>query len=121
MTINRYFQVTDVMGEISLIDHIILLKFSENTTEEQLLEVIDRFKALKNHLWGIVEIQGGLNFSSRNQGFQTVLMIRFEDHLALEAYETNAEHHACSCFIREVGRVDGIVVDYELEPLCSPR
>lgn len=95
-----------------MIDHMILLKFAESTTEDQLLAVVERFKSLKKDLTGVIDIQGGLNFSDRNQGYQVVLTIRFEDGAALEAYEANAQHHACSAFIRSVGRIDGIVVDY---------
>jgi len=96
-----------------MIDHIVLLKFKESTTDEQLAEVVERFKSLRSHLAGVVDLQAGLNFSRRNQGYQVVLKVRFEDQAALDAYEQNTEHHACSAFIREVGRLDGIVVDIE--------
>ncbi|CAN7348710.1 Dabb family protein [Paenibacillus sp. LjRoot153] len=96
-----------------MLDHIILLKFMESTTNEQLHKVIERFKSLRNHLEGVLDLQAGLNFSDRNQGFQVVLTIRFENRGALQAYEVNPEHQACSAFIRESGRLDGIVVDIE--------
>jgi hypothetical protein len=95
-----------------MIDRIILLKFDESTSKEQLLQVVKRFKALQNHLTGVLTMQGGLNTSDRNQGYQVVLAVRFENQMALDGYEANPAHHACSAFIREVGRQDGIVVDY---------
>jgi hypothetical protein len=94
------------------IDHIILLKFEKTTTTKRMHDIIERFKSLRHHLSGIVDIQGGINFSNRNQGYQLVLTIRFENQAALEAYESNLEHQACSAFIRESGRMDGIVVDF---------
>jgi hypothetical protein len=97
-----------------MIDHIILLKFEETTTQDQLLQIVERFKSLKAHLRGVLDMQGGLNFSDRNQGYQLVLTIRFENHAALQAYESNPEHHDCSDFIRQSGRMDGIVVDFIL-------
>ncbi|OMP67015.1 Dabb family protein [Domibacillus epiphyticus] len=99
-----------------MIDHIVLVKFAETTTEEQLQEVVDRFKALKNHLTGVVDIQAGINFSekTKSQGYQVVLKTRFEDHAALEAYGPNPEHQAVAAYIREVGRLDSIVVDIEI-------
>jgi len=97
-----------------MIDHIVLVKFAETTTQEQLQEVVKRFKALKNHLSGIVDLQAGINFSEKNQGYQVVLSVRFEDRAALEAYGPNPEHQAVAAFIREVGRVDSIVVDIEI-------
>lgn len=97
-----------------MIDHIVLVKFSETTTNEQLLEVVERFKALRSQLTGIIDLQAGLNFSEKNQGYQVVLSVRFEDRAALEAYGPNPQHQAVAAFIREVGRVDSIVVDIEI-------
>ncbi|WP_166244987.1 Dabb family protein [Paenibacillus turpanensis] len=97
-----------------MIDHIVLVKFSESTTQEQLNEVCERFKALKPHLTGIVDLQAGINFSEKNQGYQVVLSVRFEDRAALEAYGPNPQHQAVAAYIREVGRVDSIVVDIEV-------
>ncbi|WP_426446520.1 Dabb family protein [Paenibacillus sp. S-38] len=97
-----------------MIDHIVLVKFGESTTQEQLSEVVTRFKALRPHLTGIVDLQAGLNFSEKNQGYQVVLSVRFEDRSALEAYGPNPQHQAVAAYIREVGRVDSIVVDIEI-------
>ncbi|MDF2659337.1 MAG: Stress responsive alpha-beta barrel protein [Paenibacillus sp.] len=96
-----------------MIDHIVLVKFGESTTREQLEEVVSRFKALRAHLTGIVDLQAGLNFSDKNQGYQVALSVRFEDRAALEAYGPNPHHQAVAAFIRESGRVDSIVVDFE--------
>ncbi|OAH57918.1 MULTISPECIES: Dabb family protein [Bacillaceae] len=97
-----------------MIDHIVLVKFEETTTEAQLQEVVTRFKALRNHLEGLIDIQAGLNFSEKNQGYQVVLTTRFENQAALEAYGPHPEHQAVAAYIREVGRVDSIVVDIEI-------
>ncbi|OKL36825.1 Dabb family protein [Domibacillus mangrovi] len=97
-----------------MIDHIVLVKFEETTTEAQLREVVTRFKALRNHLEGLIDIQAGLNFSDKNQGYQVVLTTRFENQAALEAYMPHPEHQAVAAYIREVGRVDSIVVDIEI-------
>lgn len=97
-----------------MIQRVVLVKFSESTTQEQLQEVVDRFKALKNHLTGIVEIHAGLNIAEKSKEYQVVLTVRFEDQAALDAYTANAEHQAVAAYIREVGRVDSIGVDFEL-------
>ncbi|MFD0693129.1 Dabb family protein [Paenibacillus sp. GCM10027628] len=97
-----------------MIDHIVLVKFSETTTQEQLQEVVTRFKALRSHLTGIVDLQAGLNFSEKNQGYQIILSVRFEDRAALAAYGPNPEHQAVAAYIREVGRVDSLIVDMEI-------
>ena len=97
-----------------MIDRTILLKFKETTTQEQLQLVVERFKSLRQHLIGVLDLQAGLNISDRNQGYQIVLKVSFEDNNALNAYEENPVHHACSAFIRESGRLDGIIVDIEI-------
>jgi hypothetical protein len=97
-----------------MIQRTVLLKFAETTTQAQLQEVIERFKALKNVLTGIVEIQAGLNISEKSKEFQIVLMVRFENQAALDAYTVNEDHQAVASFIREVGRVDSIGVDIEI-------
>ncbi len=98
-----------------MIDHIVLIKFGESTTREQLTEVVTRFKALRSHLTGIVDLQAGINFSGKSQGHQVVLSVRFENKAALEAYGPNPHHQAVAAFIREVGRVDSIIVDFEID------
>lgn len=97
-----------------MIDHVVLVKFGEATTQEQLQEVVDRFKALRSHLTGVVDLQAGLNFSEKNKGYQVVLSVRFEDRAALEAYGPNPQHQAVAAFIREVGREDSLIVDIEI-------
>ncbi|MFH5184401.1 Dabb family protein [Paenibacillus sp. TAB 01] len=97
-----------------MIDHIVLVKFGESTTQEQLQEVVDRFKALKSHLTGVVDIQAGIDFSGKSQGYRVLLSVRFEDRASLEAYVPNPHHQAVAAYIREVGREDSIVVDIEI-------
>ncbi|WP_100407377.1 Dabb family protein [Bacillus solitudinis] len=97
-----------------MIHRTVLIKFSEETSSEQLQEVIDRFKALKNQLVGIVEIHAGLNLQEKSKDYQVVLSVRFEDQAALDVYVLNTDHQAVAAFIKEVGRVDSIGVDFEL-------
>ncbi|TBL76622.1 Dabb family protein [Paenibacillus thalictri] len=97
-----------------MIHRTVLLKFGETTTPEQLQEVISRFKALTNHLTGIVDLQAGLNISEKSREYQVVLSVRFEDKAALERYAADEQHLAVAAFIREVGRLDSIGVDFEI-------
>ncbi|RKD25062.1 stress protein [Ammoniphilus oxalaticus] len=95
-----------------MINRVVLLKFSDKTTEEQYQEVITRFKALESQLPGIAEIHAGRNVSKRNQEYQLILNVRFSDQNALETYEASAEHGAVAAYIKEVGRLDSIGVDF---------
>ncbi|MFC0214987.1 Dabb family protein [Paenibacillus chartarius] len=97
-----------------MIQRTVLLKFAETTTREQLLEVCSRFKALQTAVPGIAEIQAGLNIAEKSKEFQVVLMVRFENQAALDAYTVNEDHQAVVAFIREVGRLDSIGVDIEI-------
>ncbi|WP_281883414.1 Dabb family protein [Paenibacillus sp. YYML68] len=97
-----------------MIQRTVLIKFAETTTQAQLQEIIDRFVALKNVLSGIVEIHAGLNIAERSKEYQVVLMVRFENQAALDAYTTNEDHQAVAAFIRESGRIDSVGVDIVL-------
>ncbi|MED4533100.1 Dabb family protein [Metabacillus fastidiosus] len=96
-----------------MIHRTVLIKFDETTTEEQLSEVVERFKALKDQLTGIVDLQAGINIG-KSKEYQVVLMVRFEDHAALNAYVVSPEHVAVAKFIQDVGRLDSIGTDFEL-------
>lgn len=97
-----------------MINRVVLLKFSDETTQEQYEEIIKRYEDLGNQLPGIVEIHAGFNVSKRNREYQLILNVRFADRSALETYEASAEHEAVAAYIREVGRIDSIGVDFEL-------
>ncbi|MCA1031277.1 Dabb family protein [Bacillus timonensis] len=97
-----------------MIQRTVLLKFAETTTEEQFQEVITRFKALKNVLTGVPEVHAAKNIAEKSKEYQVILMVRFENQEALDAYTVNEEHQAVAAFIREVGRVDSIGVDIEI-------
>lgn len=97
-----------------MIQRTVLVKFGETTTQEQLKDVVKRFKALENQLTGIADLQAGLNFAEKSKEYQVMLMVRFENKAALEAYVENADHQAVAAYIREVGRVDSIGVDIEI-------
>jgi hypothetical protein len=97
-----------------MIQRTVLLKFADTTTQEQLQEVINRFKSLSDVLTGIVEIQAGFNTAEKSKEFQVILMVRFENQAALDAYTVNEDHQAVAAYIREVGRLDSIGVDIEI-------
>lgn len=97
-----------------MIQRTVLLKFADTTTQEQLQEVIRRFKALEQVLTGIVDIQAGLNLAEKSKEYQVILQVRFENQQALDAYTANEDHQAVAAFIRESGRLDSIGVDIEI-------
>lgn len=97
-----------------MFEHIVLLKFSTETTYEQINELILRTKKLKEGIPGILDIQQGHNVSERNQGYQVGLTVRFEDKNSLEQYGPHPKHQAVLSYAKEIGLVDSIIVDFEL-------
>lgn len=96
-----------------MVEHLVLLKFGDETTEEQKTEAINRLKGLKEKLSGIIDVHAGLNFSDRSQGFSIGLAVRFEDKAALEAYGPHPDHQAVVSYLKEIGLIDIVVVDFE--------
>jgi hypothetical protein len=97
-----------------MIEHIVLLKFSADTTDDQKQELIRRTLLLKNVIPGIVDIQQGYNFSNRSQGYEMGLTVRLEDKASLENYGPHPAHQAVFSYLKEIGLVDSIVVDFEI-------
>ncbi len=97
-----------------MLEHIVLLKFSTETTLTQIDELIFKTKKLKDWIPGIVDIQQGHNFSDRNQGYQVGLTVRFENRHSLEQYGPHSKHQEVLSYAKEIGLVDSIIVDFEL-------
>jgi hypothetical protein len=97
-----------------MIEHIVLLKFVPETTHEQKDELIRRTLELKNVIPGIIDIQQGVNFSNRNQGYGVGLTVRFEDKLSLENYGPHPAHKDVFSYLKEIGLEDSIIVDFEI-------
>jgi hypothetical protein len=93
----------------------VLFKFNDQTTREQKDSVIAGFRALRNKISGIVDLQCDYNFNERsNQGFEIGLTVRLENKEALSAYGPHEEHRKVASYMREVGLREHIVVDFEL-------
>lgn len=97
-----------------MIEHIVLLKFSSNTTESQKDELIRRTLDLKNVIPGIVDIQQGYNFSNRSKGYEMGLTVRLEDQSFLDTYILHPAHQEILSLLKEMGMEDLLVVDFEI-------
>ncbi|PLT30022.1 Dabb family protein [Peribacillus deserti] len=98
-----------------MVEHIVLLKFAQETTQAQKDELIRRTLELKQIIPGIVDIQQGMNFSTRSQGYEMGLTVRFEDRTSLENYGPHPAHQAIVSYLKEIGLEDSIIVDFELK------
>nr|WP_263326373.1 Dabb family protein [Neobacillus sp. Marseille-Q6967] len=97
-----------------MVEHIVLIKFSQETTLEQKEELIRRTLALKEVIPGIIDIQQGFNFSKRSQGYEIGLTVRFEDRKSLENYGPHPAHQKIVSYLKEIGMQDTIIVDFEI-------
>lgn len=97
-----------------MIEHIVLIKFSPNTTTEQKEELIHRTLQSKEKIPGILDIQQGINFSDRSKGYDMGLTVRFEDRESLENYLPHPAHQEILVYLKEIGVEDTIIVDFEI-------
>ncbi len=96
-----------------MIEHVVLFKFSEETTKEQKEEGMRRLTRVKESIPGIVDIQAGNNFSERSQGFESGLTVRFETKEALEAYGPHPAHQEVVSYLKEVGMKETLALDFK--------
>ncbi|KMM36155.1 Dabb family protein [Guptibacillus hwajinpoensis] len=96
-----------------MIEHVVLFKFSNETTKEQKEEGMSRLIQVKDKIPGIVDIQAGTNFSDRSQGFESGLTVRFESKEALEAYGPHPAHQDVVAYLKEIGMTEVLALDFE--------
>ncbi|MCO7176406.1 Dabb family protein [Sporolactobacillus kofuensis] len=97
-----------------MIEHIVLFKFSDETTEAQKIEGARRLRDLKNQLPGILDIQAGQNYSDRGKGYTMALTTRFRSKDDHEFYTPSPEHQACVSYLKEIGMIDSLAIDFEI-------
>jgi hypothetical protein len=93
--------------------HVVVFKYKPGTTEAQIRQVTDGFRALRDKIPGITAFEHGVNNSPENlnQGFTHVYMVTFANAAARDAYLPHPEHKA---FVSLLGPVleQAFVVDY---------
>jgi lysophospholipase L1-like esterase len=95
--------------------HIVLFKFKDDVTEEQVQEVVDAFSALPKKIDTIVDFECGTDISveGKANGFTHGFVVTFKDEAGREAYLPHAAHQA---FVKLVGpRVDKVLV-FDFKP-----
>ena len=97
-----------------MIKHVVLFKFIEETTDDQLKELCNEFKLLKGEIPGLVEAQAGINTAQNNKGFRVLLTALFKNKVSLESYLSHSKHREFALLSREIGRLDSIVMDIEV-------
>lgn len=95
--------------------HIVVFKYKPDASEDQIKQVTQAFRDLKNRIPGITAFEDGVNNSpeKKNLGFTHVYVLTFEDVAARDAYLPHPEHKKFGQLLGKLGVVaDAFVVDY---------
>ncbi len=96
--------------------HVVLFKFKDGTSPEQVKEVVDAFRALKDKVDAIADFEYGTDVSTENkaQGFTHCFFVTFRDEKGRDAYLPHPAHKAFGALVGP--RLDKVlVVDYWTE------
>jgi hypothetical protein len=93
--------------------HVVLFKFKDSATPEQVKAVEAAFKALPSKIDSIVDLEWGTNVSpeGKNDGFTHCFFVTFKDKAGVEAYLPHPAHKEFGAQLRPI--LDRVcVVDY---------
>lgn len=76
--------------------HVVVLRFNDHITADQVTTIAGRFRALKDKIPGITAFEYGENNSTEgaNRGLTHVFLLTFEDAAARDAYLPHPDHLA---------------------------
>lgn len=79
-----------------LLRHVVIFKFNDSSTAQEVQNVADTFYALKQSVPQIKAMEWGINNSPENfnQGFTHCFIISFKSEKDLADYQNNASHKA---------------------------
>ena len=99
------------------VKHIVVFRYKSTATPQQIAEVTEAFKALKNKIPGIISFEYGVNNSPEklNKGFTHIYLLTFEDAAARDAYLPHPEHKKFGELLGRLGVLEEpFVVDFEV-------
>src|SRR5205085_8122540 len=100
-----------------MVEHIVIFKWKPDTSAESIEAAGAGLMGLKHKIPGIIDMTCGDNFSTRSQGYEFGLVVRFTDREALEAYGPHPLHQEVVQNLITPFREDVIAVDYEIDSL----
>lgn len=93
--------------------HVVLFKFKDDASAEQVKAVEEAFRALPSKIDTITGFEWGTNVSpeGKDQGFTHCFFVTFKDKAGLEVYLPHPDHKAFGSLLRPI--LDKVlVVDY---------
>jgi lysophospholipase L1-like esterase len=106
----RMMEALGVAESSGLLRHIVLFKFKDDVTKEQVQEVVDAFSALPKKIDVIVDFECGTDVSveGKAEGFTHGFVVTFKDEAGRAIYLPHPAHQE---FVKLVGpRVDKVLV-----------
>ena len=97
----------------SVLRHVVLFKFKEGTTAEQIAGVVDAFRALPGKIDAIHDFEWGTDVSveGRADGFTHCFFVTFKSEADRDAYLPHPDHKAFGAVLRpHLDKV--LVLDY---------
>ena len=93
--------------------HLVLYKFRDDATPQQVQEVVDAFSALPKQIEGIVAFEAGTNVSTegKSDGLTHCFQVSFRDQAALDSYLKHPAHDKYVQVVRP-RREKVVVFDY---------
>lgn len=95
--------------------HVVVFKFKPGASPDQIKQVTDAFRQLKDKIPGIVSFERGVNNSpeKKNLGFTHVYLLTFTDAQARDAYLPHPEHKKFGALLGQLGVLeDAFVIDF---------
>lgn len=97
--------------------HIVMYKFKETTTPEQVREVIEAFSKLPKQIDAVIGFEAGTNVSTegKSEGFTHVFVVTFRNQAGLATYLKHPAHDAYVQVVKDK-REKVVVFDYWSAP-----
>lgn len=114
-------QPAQTRGADQVLRHAVFFKFKDTSSDDDITQVVDAFRALPSKVDVITDFGCGTNNSPEglNDGFTHCFLLTFKDEAGREVYLPHAEHKAFGDVLRP--HMDGVfVIDYWGTPPKTP-
>ena len=104
---------TTSAADVGVYRHVVLFKFKDSATPDQIKAVEDAFRELPKKITTITGYEWGTNVSpeGKNDGFTHCFFVTFKDKAGVEVYLPHPDHKAFGALLRPI--LDKVlVVDY---------
>ncbi len=99
----------------TFVRHIVIFKYKDGSSPEQIQRATDAFRALQEKIPGIRAFEHGINNSpeGKNLNFTHVYTLTFDDLAARDAYLPHPDHAQFGTLLQQLGIVEDVfVIDY---------